>query len=58
MRPAALAVPATTAHCTSLEQADPDLEFVALASALGVDLSSEEYLHDIIYEAILSPLPR
>ena len=38
VRPAALAVPASTAQSTSSEQADPDLEFVALASVLGVDL--------------------
>lgn len=47
-----------TAQSTTTEHADPDLEFAALASALGVDLASEEYLHDIIYEAILAPLPR
>ena len=46
----------TPAH--TAEQADPDLEFVALATASGVDLGSEEYLHDILYETILSPLPR
>lgn len=57
VRRAAPAVPAVTVS-TTVEQADPDLEFAALASALDVDLASEEYLHDIIYEAILAPLPR
>lgn len=57
VRRAAPAAPAA-AQSTATEQADPDLEFAALASALGVDLASEEYLHDIIYEAILAPLPR
>lgn len=58
--PAAPAAPAPAAEVTphTAEQADPDLEFVALATALDVDLGSEEYLHDIIYEAILAPLPR
>ena len=57
VRRAAPAAPAVTLS-TTVEQADPDLEFAALASALDVDLASEEYLHDIIYEAILAPLPR
>ncbi len=57
VRRAAPAAPAVTLS-TTVEQADPDLEFASLASALGVDLASEEYLHDIIYEAILAPLPR
>ena len=47
---------ASPAH--TAEQADPDLEFVALATASGVDLGSEEYLHDILYETLLAPLPR
>ena len=57
VRRALPAMPAVVQSPT-VEQADPDLEFAALASALGVDLAAEEYLHDIIYEAILAPLPR
>ena len=42
------------------EEDDDDVtrEFVALATALNVDLATEEHLHDIIYETLLAPLPK